>query len=466
MPSLNLFIQKKIIVLHEDDSAQDAARAMRDHHASTVLVAGGDSNLAGIVTDRDFTIRLIANCDTTAEPLAKIMTAEPVTADEAGSVEEVLSLMEAHGVRRIPIRIQSSPEGHRWGLVTLDDLVAGGAVTIQRLGRIIKGKIRRQISGIWRARSEAHVQQTLRNFYRRVGDLADISSDMIPEISYFLLGALFRRITYSSATHFTAQLPKQLQEALFELPAGPDRDITVHAVLDEMIFRFRFTEAYAWSVVRKFYRALAEVLGPGVTEHLKAELPHDFQNLFEKTSEQPKEAEQAIERKVSRLQLKSRSFENAQVIPRDYTGDGADRSPSLLWSGVPDGTKEFVVLCEDPDAPAQQPWVHWIMYGISSNTTQIPEGIPSQPEIEYPVRLRQGKNSSGLIGYQGPLPPKSHGFHRYVFNLYALNSEVALPPGATKGELLEQISNHIIAEATLVGRYRREVAGRRNVEVA
>ncbi|OFZ03773.1 MAG: hypothetical protein A2070_02615 [Bdellovibrionales bacterium GWC1_52_8] len=166
------------------------------------------------------------------------------------------------------------------------------------------------------------------------------------------------------------------------------------------------------------------------------------------------------------MELQSRSFESGQTIPRDYTGDGADRNPSLVWSGIPAGTQEFALICEDPDAPAQQPWVHWVVYGISANTSQIPEGIPTQPEIEYPVRLRQGKNSSGLIGYQGPLPPKSHGFHRYYFRLYALDAEIALPPGATKGELLEQISNHIVAEGSLLGRYRREVVGRRHDAVA
>lgn len=155
------------------------------------------------------------------------------------------------------------------------------------------------------------------------------------------------------------------------------------------------------------------------------------------------------------LVLNSPSFEDGQVIPRTFTGEGEDRSPQLSWSYVPDGTREFVLICEDPDAPQPEPFVHWIAYNISPSVTQLPEGLPARRDIEFPVRLHQGQNSSGNIGYGGPMPPVGHGPHRYIFMLYALNTELGVPPGASKEELLKAMQGHVIDQARLTGIYER-----------
>lgn len=149
------------------------------------------------------------------------------------------------------------------------------------------------------------------------------------------------------------------------------------------------------------------------------------------------------------------AFSDGNAIPEQYTGDSADLSPPLRWSGVPEGTREFALICEDPDAPGTDAFVHWVIYNISPNTTALPEGMNSEKRLELPVRADQGVNSFGNTGYNGPLPPFGHGPHRYVFTLYALDTELALKPGATKGELLRAIRHHVLARARLVGIYER-----------
>ncbi|MCM2278285.1 MAG: YbhB/YbcL family Raf kinase inhibitor-like protein [Oligoflexia bacterium] len=157
------------------------------------------------------------------------------------------------------------------------------------------------------------------------------------------------------------------------------------------------------------------------------------------------------------LTLKSTAFQASGEIPRDFSGEGEERTPPLQWSHVPEGTQEFALLCEDPDAPGRDPWVHWVLYGISANTSFLPEGLPDKSSIDVPVRAIQGRNSNDLIGYQGPMPPRGHGWHRYFFHLYALDRKLNLAPGARKEELFRAIEGHVIEEAVLMGRYLRGV---------
>ncbi len=151
--------------------------------------------------------------------------------------------------------------------------------------------------------------------------------------------------------------------------------------------------------------------------------------------------------------LSSHSFSSGETIPKDLTGEGQDQSPSLEWAGIPDGTKELVLIAEDPDAPKAEPFVHWVLYKIPGNVTKLPEGIPQSETLELPPHARQGLNSFGHLGYGGPLPPPGDGPHRYFFRLLALNAAVDLAPGMTKDELLTEVEGHVIGTAELMGRY-------------
>jgi Raf kinase inhibitor-like YbhB/YbcL family protein len=158
------------------------------------------------------------------------------------------------------------------------------------------------------------------------------------------------------------------------------------------------------------------------------------------------------------MTIESAAFAGGEPVPRKHTGDGEDVSPSLSWQGVPDGTKELALICDDPDAPTPKPWVHWVIYKIPPETQSLPEDVPPSSRLESPITACQGRNSwsSGrTIGYRGPAPPPGHGTHHYHFKLYALDGELDVNPGIDKSALLEAMSGHILAEAELVGTYQR-----------
>jgi Raf kinase inhibitor-like YbhB/YbcL family protein len=175
------------------------------------------------------------------------------------------------------------------------------------------------------------------------------------------------------------------------------------------------------------------------------------------------QAEPAGENEQPAFQLTSPAFEDGQAIPARHAmkPDGQNVSPELKWDGVPAGTKEFAMIVDDPDAPSPRrpgpkPWVHWVAYRISVNLTSMPEDAGAADRLAVAALCVHGKNSSGVLGYTGPLPPKGSGRHRYVFTLYALDRTLELPAGATKDELLQAMEGHILGQAKLVGTYERK----------
>ena len=153
--------------------------------------------------------------------------------------------------------------------------------------------------------------------------------------------------------------------------------------------------------------------------------------------------------------IKSKAFDDNQEIPRPYTGEGLDKSPPLGWEDLPEGTVELALICDDPDAPFPEPWVHWIIYNLSPSLSELPEQLSSQSSLTSPIVAFQGKNSWNKTGYGGPMPPPGHGEHRYFFKLYALNKPLKLEPAASKQELLKSMEGHILGWTQLMGKYQR-----------
>ncbi len=150
------------------------------------------------------------------------------------------------------------------------------------------------------------------------------------------------------------------------------------------------------------------------------------------------------------IKVTSMAFQEGGTIPQKYTCDGEDISPPLAWSSAPEGTKSFALISDDPDAPMGT-WVHWVIYNIPANITELHEHIP--PEALLENGTKQGTNDFRRIGYGGPCPPG--GTHRYFFKLYALDTEIDIVVGASKPELLRGMEGHILAEGQLMGRYTR-----------
>jgi Raf kinase inhibitor-like YbhB/YbcL family protein len=157
------------------------------------------------------------------------------------------------------------------------------------------------------------------------------------------------------------------------------------------------------------------------------------------------------------ITITSSAFDAGQPIPKEHTGDGEDRSPPLSWTGVPAGSKQLALICDDPDAPSAEPWVHWVIYNLPAELTSLPEGIAPIQRPEDPAGALQGANSwtSGqTIGYRGPAPPPGKP-HRYYFTLYALDAQLALEPGLSKKNLLAALKGHLLADGQLMGTYQR-----------
>ncbi|MBI4566312.1 MAG: YbhB/YbcL family Raf kinase inhibitor-like protein [Planctomycetes bacterium] len=148
------------------------------------------------------------------------------------------------------------------------------------------------------------------------------------------------------------------------------------------------------------------------------------------------------------IQITSTAFEPGGPIPRKYTGEGPDVSPALSWTGVPAGSKELALICDDPDAPTPKPWVHWVLYQLSTSLTGLREGDAGGG--------LQGKNDFGQNRYGGPMPPPGHGVHHYHFKMYALDTSLEAGSGWTKDRLLAAMKGHILAEGELIGTYERK----------
>lgn len=154
--------------------------------------------------------------------------------------------------------------------------------------------------------------------------------------------------------------------------------------------------------------------------------------------------------KMATIQITSSAFKEGELMPSKYTCDGADISPPLEWSGVPENAKSIAIICDDPDAPMGT-WVHWVIYDIPPSVKSLPEGVPKERTLQNGAK--QGKNDFGDIGYGGPCPPS--GTHRYFFKIYALDVQLNLPPGVTKKDVEKAMAGHIVASGQIIGKYKR-----------
>ena len=155
------------------------------------------------------------------------------------------------------------------------------------------------------------------------------------------------------------------------------------------------------------------------------------------------------------LTLISTAYTHEGDIPTRYTCEGDDVSPPLHWQGAPPGTKSFVLIVDDPDAPdpaaPKMTWVHWVLYNIPPDADFLPEDADSQ---ELPEGTLEGVNDWKRTGYGGPCPPI--GRHRYFHKLYALDTVLGDLDRPAKQKVEAAMEGHVLARATLIGTYRKK----------
>ena len=152
------------------------------------------------------------------------------------------------------------------------------------------------------------------------------------------------------------------------------------------------------------------------------------------------------------LKLESPDFADKGTLPKACTCDGVNTSPALTWSGVPMGTESLALIVDDPDAPdpaaPKMTYVHWVLFNIPPNATGLPAGVKQLPE-----GTREGLNDADHTGFTGACPPI--GVHRYFHKLYALDTVLDLPGTPRKPEVEAAMKGHILAQAALMGTYKR-----------
>lgn len=149
--------------------------------------------------------------------------------------------------------------------------------------------------------------------------------------------------------------------------------------------------------------------------------------------------------------ISSKSFQQPEgLIPARYTCSGSNISPDISWSGIPQGTRSFALICNDPDAPSGN-WIHWVLFNIPVSVNRLPENF--QPGGDVSGSIREGKNDAGSLGYYGPCPPS--GIHRYYFRVYALDIVLKANEGLTAAELNKLMKGHILGKGELMGKYQR-----------
>ncbi|MCL1466749.1 YbhB/YbcL family Raf kinase inhibitor-like protein [Argonema galeatum] len=163
---------------------------------------------------------------------------------------------------------------------------------------------------------------------------------------------------------------------------------------------------------------------------------------------------------ASPFTLRSAQFSEGKNLPlsmvyRGYGCTGNNISPELTWSGEPAGTKSYAITFFDPDASTGVGWWHWTIFNIPGNVHKLAANAGKPGTNLAPSGSKQGYTDYGNSEYGGPCPPAGDS-HGYVFTIYALNVN-SLPIGseATGAMLNVSMKEHILAKATLKGRYGR-----------
>jgi Raf kinase inhibitor-like YbhB/YbcL family protein len=155
------------------------------------------------------------------------------------------------------------------------------------------------------------------------------------------------------------------------------------------------------------------------------------------------------------MSLTSPAFADGGIIPDKYTQRAAGHpvSPVLAWHNAPAGTASFALIVHDPNVARSHTnadYLHWMVFNIPAGTHELPEGVPNAATLSDGAV--QGLASNGKPGYVG-MGARGNVYHHYIFELYALDTKLALGPTATREDLLKAMDGHILAKAVYVGRF-------------
>jgi CBS domain-containing protein len=136
---------REVVFVGRSESIEDAARLMREHHVGSVVVidtSDGRRVPVGVITDRDVAVGVVAiGLDPRQTLVEAAMRAELAWVQETEGVGRAIALMQAHGVRRLPV-VDAS--GGLVGLIAADDLIELFAEEMAGLARMLARGSRRE----------------------------------------------------------------------------------------------------------------------------------------------------------------------------------------------------------------------------------------------------------------------------------------------------------------------------------
>lgn len=278
------FMSRKVIILNDKDTIEQAAKAMAEHHVGCVLTNSKDG-VSGIITDRDLACHAIGDGLPSDARLIDINTQEDLNyVAEDSTLEVVVQLMKRHGVRRVPIlkKVHHSKLICA-GLVTLDELIVEGLVSMSDVQEIIKSQVplfQKRPLGRIKKRKEARKEQSLNIFFKTMARQMDIDRIEAEVLILFLLKILISRVTHHQATDLMSSLPMKIQEDLKDQKHGPDPTVNAEYIIQQLKVSFGLTSAAAERRVKGFWLGLEMYLLNKECQHILNQLPSDLQILL------------------------------------------------------------------------------------------------------------------------------------------------------------------------------------------
>ncbi|MGZ8400796.1 MAG: DUF2267 domain-containing protein [Methyloceanibacter sp.] len=296
--SLERFRRTRMVILTRQSKVYQAARAMADSHIGSVLVSE-PPGLAGIVTDRDLALAVIGGgLDPRTTPLDEVMSEDVVACEIKAELDDVVRLMQEHGVRRVPI----TEDGRVVGLITFDDLVVDGSVPPEALRAIVTAQLEveaphkpagmlhperperpeRQAAGRARAlmRARARAEASYHKLTKAVADAAQLDPARAERALLVAICMLCRRLSPQEAHQLIAQLPSMLQPGLEQCLDGPNRNVTLKAIETELASVLGLDAQRATTTLKTVCNAITDTIAAGEVDEVRGQLPEDMKHLF------------------------------------------------------------------------------------------------------------------------------------------------------------------------------------------
>jgi len=280
--SLELFVNKSVVVLNKNTSVRVAARVLFERRLSTIMVCDDQGQFVGLVTDRDLTCLVLAFQMPDTTPLADVMASEILFVDKSAQLSDIISIMERNGVRRVPV-IEKSHHGHQKciGMIGLDDLILSEAISLRNIARVVRAQTAKRMPAakISAIHENAH-QHVTNQFFKILSETMNLPRSLTERIATRLISRLVQRLPRAEAERFILQLPTDLHKEFFKISMGPDSSIDDHVILSDLTQEFQILESEAIHVAHQFWNGLKKFADQYVLNEVMANVPYSVADLF------------------------------------------------------------------------------------------------------------------------------------------------------------------------------------------